>query len=327
MGTTRVKIVDLSSVDEEKKVKPAKKVVEQKPVEQPVEQISVEKQKPAEEPTEEISQTLEEEAASIVSEEAKSKKTAAKGEPRSSDEREEPKTVAEPAKKRPAKVGKPKKQKHHLGKNYKSAKAGIEDRLYTPAEALDLIAKTSFTKFDPTVEIHLNVSDKNIKGSVAFPHSVGAKKEKKILFIGDSKTSDNKKIITGDEKTIEDIEKGNLKPGRDFDIVYSTPKFMPQLAKVAKILGPKGLMPNPKNGTIIDDIKKITTDDSANSYDFRCDPKTPVIHAKIGKLSAKTPSLHENLKALILAVGPSKITRATLASTMGPGIHLDVSKN
>lgn len=316
MGTTRVKIVDLSSENEEKKVKPFKRIGEQKPAVSPAENLKTEKTSSQEEILEEKPQTLEEEAASIAATDSSPQKTET--------------TMAEEAKpaKKSARKTKPKKQKHHLGKKYQTAKKEVEDKLYTPTEALDLLSKTSFTKFDPTVEIHLNVTDKNIKGSVAFPHSIGAKKEKKILFIGDTRsTISDKRILTGDEKTIEDIEKGVLKPGRDFDVVYSTPKFMPLLAKVAKVLGPKGLMPNPKNGTIIDDAKKIAAADSANSYDYRCDPKTPVIHAKIGKLSAKTPNLNDNLKALILSVGPSKITKATLASTMGPGIRLDIAKN
>ncbi len=316
MGTTRVKIVDLSNENEEIKKKPKKKAIEQKPINLPAQDLKAEKASQSEEALEEKSQTLEEEAAGIIKDSTKSEKA------------ETPNVEEAQAAKKPAKKSKPKKQKHHLGKNYKSAKAEIEDKLYTPAEALELLGKTSFTKFDPTVEIHLNVTDRNIRGSVAFPHSVGAKKEKMILYLTDKQSTINdKRIITGDEKTIDEIEKGTLKPGRDFDIVYSTPKFMPLLAKVAKILGPRGLMPNPKTGTIIEDAKSIAPEDSANNYDYRCDPKAPIIHAKIGKLSAKPENLNENLKALILSVGTSKITKATLASTMGPGIHLDVSKN
>ena len=220
---------------------------------------------------------------------------------------------------------------HHLGKKYNQATQLIDrTKLYSPQEALDLLAKTSYVKFDPTVEIHLNVADKNIKGKVNLPHPIAKKKEKKILVFSDpppKALAEDKQVLWGDEKTIDEIAAGKLKPNRDFDVVLSTPEFMPALAKVAKILGPAGLMPNPKNGTVIEDdlksfILSLSKDDE--SLEYKTDPTAPIIHTTLGKLSAKSKDLEENLKTLIFAIGPSKIKKATLTSTMGPPIKIDI---
>src|SRR3989344_1594901 len=114
------------------------------------------------------------------------------------------------------------------------------------------------------------------------------------------------------------------KPGRDFEAVISTPQFMPKIAKIAKILGPLGLMPNPKNKTVTDDISQALNKKD-EGFTFKCEQQTPIIHTKLGKLSNKQEELEENLKALILAIGPGKIKNATLTSTMSPGIKLDIA--
>ncbi len=218
---------------------------------------------------------------------------------------------------------------HHLGKKYNQSMQLIDKtKLYPPQEALELLAKTSYVKFDPTVELHLNVADKKIKGKVNLPHPPvnTKKKEKKILVFTDKpQTTNDKQIIFGNEKTIDEIATGKLKPNRDFDAVFSTPKFMPLLAKVAKILGPAGLMPNPKNGTVIEDISSALKNTSDESHEYKTDPTAPIIHTTLGKLSSKSKDLEENLKTLIFAIGPTKIKKATITSTMGPGIKLDIS--
>lgn len=228
----------------------------------------------------------------------------------------------------------PKKRVH--GKKYQEAAKLIDkSRNYPAKEALQLLAKTSLTRFDPTVEIHLNVSDKNIRAKINFPHPVGrVKKTKRYLIFSDKKVlTENtpsapsvitKNIIWGNVSTIAEIESGKLKPGRDFDTVITTPGFMPHLAKVAKILGPKGMMPNPKNGTIQED-PTYALNQSDESYELKTDPAAPIIHTKIGKLSDKPGALEENLKALITAVGPTKIRKAVIKSTMSPAIKLDVT--
>ncbi len=219
-------------------------------------------------------------------------------------------------------------QKHHLGKKYKEAKELIDqNQNYSPKDAIGLLYKTSYTKFDPTVEIHLNVVDKNVKTTVNFPHAVGGKtKEKKFLIFSEKqKAIDNQPVLWGNEQTITEIESQKLKPRRDFDVVISSPKFMPTLAKIAKILGPAGLMPNPKNGTVTDDWEKLIGGSKQEGTEFRTDPTAPIIHTKIGKLSDKPENLEENLKALIFAIGPAKIQKAIIKSTMSPAIKLDIS--
>lgn len=296
MGTTKVKIIDLSSENQSVKASQkhaqslgsANKIKKEKPVEEKI-------QKP------ETEEKLESQDATPVEEEKVQTKPKAK------------------------KSKGPKAQKHHLGKKYKEAESKVEkDKLYPAAEALDLLAKTSYTKFDPSVEIHLGLNVKSLRGSVNFPHSVGPIKEKKYLVFADKK-SEVKNVIWADAETIAQIESGKLKPNHDFNAVIASPKFMPTLAKVAKILGPAGMMPNPKNGTITENPTKSIEENTSSGSEYRTDPTAPIIHAKIGKLSEKSDNLKANLKALVLAVGPQKIKKATITSTMSPGIKIDVA--
>ena len=228
------------------------------------------------------------------------------------------------------------KSKHlrHTGKKYLVATALIDkNKIYPAAEAIDLLYKTSITRFDPTVEVHFNVTDKNVRGSVNFPHAVAVKKERKILVFSDppagkadkqSSISD-KHIIWGNENTIADIESGKLKPNRDFDMVLAQPKFMPALAKIAKILGPAGLMPNPKNNTVVENVVSALEGAASATFEYKTDPSAPIVHTKLGKLSYKPEQLTENLKALVTAIGPAKIKKATLTSTMSPPIKTDIT--
>jgi large subunit ribosomal protein L1 len=304
MGTTKVKVIDLSSDEPEVKAsrKAASKMrpsinTEEKPV------VKVTKQR--------APIATEDEAGVTPAEvkEAPEKKMGAK---------EKAKLAAtEPA---VAKI------RPH-GAKYKKVAEGLEKgKLYSAKEAFVLLSKTSYTKFDPTVEVHINVTQKNIRGNVNFPHAIGPKKEKKYLVFSDKlKTSDNKNVIIAPDSAIEDIISGKLKPGRDFNAVIAGPKFMPQMTKVAKVLGPAGMMPNPKNGTITDEPEKLIDGGASDAYEFRSDPTAPIVHIKLGKLSAKPDALEENLKALITAIGTAKIKKATLKSTMSPGIRIDVT--
>ncbi|OGD87022.1 hypothetical protein A2870_01780 [Candidatus Curtissbacteria bacterium RIFCSPHIGHO2_01_FULL_41_11] len=295
MGTTRIKVIDLSS--DQDKVKTKKRA-----------------EKPAGIPPE------------PETEKPQTEQTATTGEQQKSAQQS---PAAKEVKSQPKKSQKVKKiSTHHMGMNYLKATKSIDkNQNYSLSDAIDLLYKTSFTKFDPTVELHINVTDKNIKANVTFPHAVEAKaKEKKYLVFGDKKTDDSKNIIWADEKTIEHIESGRLKPKRDFDLVIAAPKYMPQLAKVAKILGPAGMMPNPKNQTITETpTKVIESSKESSGMDLRTDPTAPIIHTKIGKLSFKPAQIEENLKTLIFAIGPTKIQKITLKSTMSPPIKLDVS--
>lgn len=305
MGTTKVKIIDLSSDEPEVKAsrKAASKMrpsinTEEKTTEKVSKQrtpIATEDEKGITEGTE-VKETTERKLG--TKEKAKL-------------------AAAEPA---VAKV------KPH-GAKYKKALEVVEkDTMYSAKEGIALLTKTSFTKFDPTVEVHINVTQKNIRGSVNFPHPIGPKKEKKYLVFAEKlKSTELKNVIIASDTAIDEIVSGKLKPGRDFNAVIASPKFMPLLTKAARVLGPAGMMPNPKNGTITDDPEKLIGEGASDSYEFRSDPTAPIVHTKLGKLSAKPEALEENLKALVTAIGSAKIKKATLKSTMSPAIRLDIS--
>lgn len=298
MGTTRIKVIDLSS--DKKEVKASRKRARPE-----AKQARLDEAKRAEKVAETI-KAKEEEAAP------------------------QPSQISQPSQ-----HSKPSpSSRRHLGTKYLSAAQLLEKgKLYPMNEAVDLLYKTSITKFDPTVELHLNVSDKNIKGTVNLPHSVFSKKQTRYLVFADKKTDDGvsletaKNIIWGDAATIADIESGKLKPKRDFDTVIAHPKFMPQIAGIAKILGPAGLMPNPKNKTVSENIEEAIKNSArqlTGGVSYKTDGQTPVIHTTLGKLSAKREDIEENLRAFILAIGSSKIRKATVATTMGPGIKVDI---
>ena len=322
MGTTRIKVIDLSSA--EKEIKTSRKHAEKL--------TGAAKLKKEKKPKKEVSRGPigregQEEKKGLEGKEertiqAATEETSAPSQPTTPSQ---PPVPSESSVKSAA--GEKPQSLHHKGHKYLAAKQQIENgKRYGAKEAIALLSQTSTTKFDPTVEIHLNVVDKNVKGSVNLPHPFTVKtKEKRYLVFSEKKQEvGGKKIIWGDEKTIGDIESQILKPGRNFDAVISTPKFMPALAKIAKILGPAGVMPNPKNKTVTEDIAQVlkTKDEG---FIFKCEQQAPIIHTKLGKLSAKSEDLEENLKALIFAIGPGKIKKATLNSTMGPGIKLDIS--
>lgn len=199
------------------------------------------------------------------------------------------------------------------GKRYQEALALVDKtKLYPPSEGIELMKKTSFTKFDGTVELHINLSsvalgDKNppaggLRGSVSLPHGTG--KEVRVAI--------------ADDKILEEVAKGVL----NFDVLVAHPSMMPKLARVAKILGPKGLMPNPKNGTVGEDPEKLAASLSKGKVNFKTEPDQPVIHMTVGKVSFEDKKLTENIAAVIKAIGPGKISKVTLAATMGPGIKL-----
>lgn len=321
MGTKRIKVIDLASETEEvttsrkhaAKLTTASKVKkEEEKGQSPKRKIVVpKKEKEEKEPTKiqlkRKSQPKEEAAQAETIEEEKVEKVKTK-------------SVAKEKKAEAA----PKQR----SKNYQTAKNLIQsDKLYTPQEAIEIIFKSPKTKFDATIEAHINVVDKKVRPKVDFPYPVGEKKEEKYLVFSEKQPKvEGKKIVWASENTIEQITDGMLKPNRDFDVVIASPKYMPQLAKVAKILGPAGMMPNPKNGTITEDPTKFFKEDKGAAQELKQDPTTPVIHTKIGKISFKQNQVQENLDSLLFAIGPSKIRKAVITSTMGPGIKLDISK-
>jgi len=190
------------------------------------------------------------------------------------------------------------------GKKYREQKNKIDiAKLYPLTKAIELVKETSYSKFDGTVELHLVVKKEGSSANVTLPHSSGKKKN----------------IEVANEKTLEKLKKGNI----DFDILLSTADMMPKLVPFAKILGPKGLMPNPKNGTIIKSAKDADKF-SGNSVVIKTEKKQPVIHTTVGKVSQNTKELEENVTAVFNALDKKQILKAYIKSTMSPSIKLTV---
>lgn len=207
---------------------------------------------------------------------------------------------------------KKKKQKkaRERSKRYKIV-AGMVDKtkMYPLSEAITLVKKTSLTKFDGTVELHINLNPMSLgdtkgdyRGSVSLPHGTG--KEVKVAI--------------ADEVLLSKIEAGTI----DFDILVAHPSLMSKLAKLAKILGPRGLMPNPKTGTVGQDPERLALSLAKGQVNFKAEPGNPIIHMPVGKVSFEDKKLTDNVTAIFSSIGNSKIAKATLTSTMGPGIKV-----
>ena len=223
-------------------------------------------------------------------------------------------------------------------KKYLQALELIEKgKLYTKEEACDLVKKTSTSNFDGSVEVAIKLnldtrkSDQQLRGAIVLPNGTG--KSKKILVL--SKTDQAKVAkeagadFVGDVDMLEKIEKENW---FDFDVIIATPEMMPLLGKLGKILGPKGLMPNPKTGTVTTDVKKAIDDIKKGRVEYRTDTYGN-IHAIIGKASFDVNKLVENLDAFVGVIIKSKpstvkgqyLKSVSVASTMGPGIKIDLN--
>lgn len=224
------------------------------------------------------------------------------------------------------------------GKKYLEASNKVDkSKLYTLDEAVKLVKETSISKFDSSVEIavRLNLdtrkSDQQLRGAIVLPSGTG--KEKKVLVIA---KGDNAKLareagadFVGDTDMLEKIEKENW---LDFDVMIATPDMMPLLGKLGKVLGPKGLMPNPKTGTVTTDVKKAVNDVKKGRVEYKTDSYGNV-HALVGKVSFTEDQLKENIKAFMNIIIKSKpsvvkgvyVKNISLSTTMGPGIKLDVN--
>ncbi len=220
-------------------------------------------------------------------------------------------------------------------KRYKELKSSFDHKkAYSPEEAVDLVLKTSTTKFDASIEVHLRLGidpkkgDQMVRGTVALPHGTG-KTKKVAAFVPANKEAEAKEAgaeLVGGEELIAEIAKtGKI----DFDIAVATPDMMPKLAKVAKVLGPKGLMPSPKNETVTPNIKKAIEELRRGRVAFKNDD-TANVHMIIGKASFPKDKLLANLAALMEAIRRAKpasskgtyLRSVTLTSTMGPGVKV-----
>jgi large subunit ribosomal protein L1 len=220
------------------------------------------------------------------------------------------------------------------GKNYKAGAAKVEERLYGLGEAITLAKEASFSKFDETLEIAMRLgvdpkhADQMVRGTVVLPHGTG-KTVRILVFAGGEKMKEAEEAgadFVGGEELAEKIQGGWL----DFDAVIATPDMMRVAGRLGRVLGPRGLMPNPKTGTVTFDVAKAIEDIKAGKVEFRVD-KTGIVHAPLGKLSFNSERLQENAQALINAVLKAKPASAkgkyvrsiNMSSTMGPGIQLD----
>ena len=191
------------------------------------------------------------------------------------------------------------------GKNYQQAKNQIDkNKLYSIKEAISLLKKIKYTKFDESVELHLNVDKAGLKGEIELPYSTGKKMQ----------------VVIVDDKILSEIEKGQI----NFDVLIAHPSFMPKLVKFARILGPKGLMPNPKNGTISPNPQEAAKKFQKGLLHWKTESKFPLIHQMLGKISQKEEELEENIKAFLKAVGLAHIKAAFLKTTMSPSVRLNL---
>lgn len=190
-------------------------------------------------------------------------------------------------------------------KRYQASVVNLDKtKSYSLKEALELLSKFQKTKFDETVELHLNTTKGGISGNITLPH-------------GSGKTT---RVAVADDKTIEEIEAGKI----NFDILVAEPSMMPKLAKVAKVLGPRGLMPNPKNGTITAKPEDLVKKFEAGQMSFKTEAKAPIIHMIVGKFSFGDQKLADNIKSAIGAIKTENIKTITLKSTMSPGIKISI---
>jgi large subunit ribosomal protein L1 len=224
------------------------------------------------------------------------------------------------------------------GKKYLAAQKQVEIRPYSLEEAVPLVQKIKFTKFDETVELHMRLgvdpkhADQLVRGTVVLPNGLGKSKKVLVVAVGDkAKEAEAAGAdVVGGEEIINKIQAENW---LDFEAVIATPDMMRSMAKVARILGPRGLMPNPKTGTVTTDIAQAVKEVKAGKVEFRVD-KTGVVHAPVGKVSFETGKLLENASNLIQAVLRAKpaaakgkyVRSVTLCSTMGPGVALDTAQ-
>lgn len=226
-----------------------------------------------------------------------------------------------------------------MGKKYvESSKLVDKNVLYTPAEALDLAVKTAKAKFDETIELHVRLgvdprhADQQVRGAVVLPNGTG-KTVKVLVFAKGAKATEAQEAgadFVGAEELVQKIQGENW---FDYDVVVATPDMMGVVGRLGRVLGPKGLMPNPKSGTVTFDVANAIKEIKAGKVEYRVD-KTAIVHCPIGKKSFGTEKLVENFKALMDALVKAKpaaakgqyVKSVSVSSTMGPGAKINPTK-
>lgn len=225
------------------------------------------------------------------------------------------------------------------GKRYNAAVALLErESSYDTAEAIELVQKTATAKFDETIELHIRLgvdsrhADQQVRGAVVLPHGTG--RSKRVLVFAKGPKAEEALAAGADFVGADDmVEKIRTENWFDYDVVVATPDMMGTVGKLGKVLGPKGLMPNPKSGTVTMEVEKAITEIKAGKIEYRLD-KTNIIHCPIGKVSFGQEKLEENFRTLMDAVIKAKPAAAkghylrsvTISSTMGPGIKINPAR-
>ena len=224
------------------------------------------------------------------------------------------------------------------GKKYLAAAAKVDrDREYNPQEAIALVKETSITSFDATIELHIRLgidprhADQQVRSVVVLPHGTGKAVRVVVFAQGDGATLAREvgaDYVADDDELIKKIQNG----WTDFDVAIATPDMMGKVGRLGRVLGPRGLMPNPKAGTVVsaEDIPRVVNETKAGRVEFRVD-KTSNLHVSIGKVSFDENQIYENMTALMEAVKKARpasskgtyVRRVTLTTTMGPGIKVD----
>ena len=223
-----------------------------------------------------------------------------------------------------------------LSKRMAALSTKIEDRIYAPLEALSIIKENANAKFDETIEAHIRLgidpkyTDQQLRTTVALPHGTGQSIKIAVITRGEnvSKAKAAGADLFGEEDLVESINKGNM----EFDLLIATPDMMPKVAKLGRVLGPRGLMPNPKAGTVTNDIANAIKEFKAGKLEFRAD-KAGIVHVRFGKASFTKEALFDNLKTLQESIDKNKPSGAKgkywktfyVTSTMGPSVQIDIN--